>query len=109
MQISFTTRAMQKIANNSKVAVRELGEKNAAKFKQRLLELAAAPSMADIPAHAGCHLLKGDKKGLYALNLKQPHRLIFQPHCEELPLKEDGGLDLSKVTEIIIISVEDYH
>ncbi len=109
MQISFTTRAMQTIANNGKVAVRKLGEKNAAKLKQRLSELVAAPSMADIPAHARCHPLQGDKKGRYAVDLVHPYRLVFQPHGDELPKKDDGGLDVSKVTAIIIQSVEDYH
>lgn len=109
MLISINTRVMQKLANDSGLAIRKLGVVMAAKFKQRLSELAAAPSMADIPAHARCHFLIGNKKGLYAVDLIHPYRLIFKPNCVVPPQKEDGGLDLSKVTAIIILSVEDYH
>lgn len=61
-----------------------------------------------LPA-ARLHPLKGDRKGQFAVDAKHPYRLIFESNHDPIPVKEDGGVDLSKVTSVIILEVEDYH
>ena len=80
-------------------------------LRRRLDDLRAADALADI-SHlppTRCHELKGDREGQLAINLKHPYRLIFEPANEPIPKKEDGGLDWTKTTAILIIEVEDYH
>ena len=53
--------------------------------------------------------LKGDRKGTFAVLLQNPLRLIFEPDHEPVPVKEDGGIDLTAVTAITILEITDYH
>ncbi|MFC1678043.1 killer suppression protein HigA [Planctomycetota bacterium] len=55
------------------------------------------------------HQLKGNYKGCFAVDAKHPYRLIFRPANNPLPVLDDGGLDLTRVTNIEIIGVKDYH
>jgi len=41
--------------------------------------------------------------------LNHPYRLLFRPYKTPIPLKPDGGLDWTKVTQIEILGVEDTH
>jgi len=56
-----------------------------------------------------CHELTGDLEGLLSLDLDGPYRLYFRPAHDPPPSKPDGGLDWSKVTEVVIESVYDPH
>ena len=87
------------------------GRENARKVRQRLAELSAADTLAvavKLPA-ARLHALKGDRKGQYAVDVKHPFRLIFEPAHDPIPTKDDGGVDLEKITRIRVLAVEDYH
>jgi proteic killer suppression protein len=43
------------------------------------------------------------------VDLEQPHRLLFIPANNPVPIGEDGGLDRTQVTEIEIIEIVDTH
>jgi len=43
------------------------------------------------------------------VDLSHPYRLLFIPAHDPIPLKTDGGIDLTQVTEVEIISIEDTH
>ncbi len=79
---------------------------------QRKKELEAAPTLEtirNIPG-ANCHELKGNLKGSLAVDISGNHRIIFEPCNNPIPVKDDGGLDWRKVTEILISAIgEDYH
>lgn len=55
------------------------------------------------------HQLIGRREGQYAVDLVHPHRLVFEPANEPLPQTEDGGIDVKRVTAIMILDVVDYH
>ena len=109
MKISFTSKKIQKRCSSDHEMVRSYGVPLAKKLQQRLMELDAAPNMEGIPNYARCHPLVGKHRNRYAVHLSEPHRLLFEPSAEDLVYKEDGGLDLSKITSIIIVDVIDYH
>lgn len=94
-----------------KQADRRWGAENARKIRQRLEDLAAFACLADVPGWPPfrCHPLKGQRQGQYAVDVKHPFRLVFEPDHDPLPRLEDGGLDLRRVTAIQVLSVEDYH
>lgn len=83
----------------------------AKKLRQRLFELKAAESLKDISRlpPARCHQLSGNRHNQFSVDLEHPYRLLFIPANEPLPTLEDGGLDLKKITEIVIIEITDTH
>ena len=51
-----------------------------------------------------------DRNGKYGLILKQPFRLVIEPANNPLPMKNDGTeVDCSKITQIYVLEVVDYH
>jgi len=54
------------------------------------------------------HGLKGNRKGQFAVDVVYPYRLTFKP-VDPVPMLEGGEIDLSRITEIVILRVEDYH
>ncbi|OFX58362.1 MAG: hypothetical protein A2066_14685 [Bacteroidetes bacterium GWB2_41_8] len=78
----------------------------------RINELTHATSLEDMRflPQANCHELSQNLKGYLAVDVSTNHRIIFEPANKPTPLKVDGGLDWSKVTEITIIEIAyDYH
>lgn len=79
-------------------------------LKRRLASLRAAPTLADMDNVPGnCHRLHADRAGQFAIDLRGPYRLIFKPNHDPVPRLDDGGIDKSKVTNISIKEVDDYH
>lgn len=111
MKIVFKTSKIQKIFNSEKELRKEYGEAQTEKIKKRMAVLKSVNSLIEVPTGLPdrMHSLAGQRKGQFAVDLKHPFRLIFEPANKPIPLKEDGGFDLSKITEIIILGVEDYH
>lgn len=111
MDISFRSAKLAKQCNSIKELRREFGDQCAKKIAQRLLDLRAATTLADVGRlpPARCHELTAARSGEFAVDVKQPYRLIFVPEHDPVPRKADGGIDLGQVTAITVIGVEDYH
>jgi proteic killer suppression protein len=89
----------------------KLGTRCAQRLQLRLAELQTAEVLEDMRQLPGarCHELTQDRKGQLAVDLVHPRRLVFEPANDPVPTKEDGGLDWSKVTRIMVIEITDYH
>ena len=111
MEIIFQSRKLEKECNDFKLLVREYGERQARKLRQRLDELRAANRLSDISRlpPPRLHELIGDKDGVFSLDLIHPYRLLVVPANDPVHLKPDGGIDLTKVTIVMILSVENTH
>jgi len=111
MVITFKTGKLQKIFNESRKLDREFGPNNAKKIRRRMGVLHAASNLEQVPKVKPdrCHELTNNRKGTFAVDLEHPYRLIFLPDMDPVPLKDDRGIDLAKVTTIKILGVEDYH
>ena len=110
MDVLFSTRKMQRDCSAEREMVRRWGRPVATKLRQRLVELNAAQTLADISRlpPARCHELTLNRKGQLSVDLVHPYRLIFTPD-DPVPLKPDGGLDWARVTRVLIIEVADTH
>lgn len=108
MKLYFRNKRLQKVCESMSEAQRAYGKAVASKLTQRLAELRAAESLADLGKmpHAGFHLLKGDRSGQYALGLPNGWRLIITPRTSA---EAKGPYDLATVREIQIDEVTDYH
>lgn len=111
MVVYFHTLKLQKSCCTEREAVRTYGAPLARKLMQRLQELDAADTLADIGRvpPPRCHELKGELAGQLSVDLQHPYRLLFIPANDPVPRLADGGLDWNRVTEIEIIGVVDTH
>jgi proteic killer suppression protein len=111
MLVFFSTKKLQKICSDEREMQKQLGPGMARKLRQRLMELKAAETLADV-SHLPpprCHELTGDRAGQFSVDLEHPYRLLFIPADELIPYRGDGGVDLARVGEIEIIEIADTH
>ncbi len=104
MDIEFSSRSEGEL-------IRRWGKDGGRTIGRRLQQLAAAASLnlvRSIPA-ARFHPLKGNRTGQFAVDADHPYRLVFEPNQHPIPKKQDGGMDLTRVTKIKVIEVVDYH
>jgi len=111
LRIIFKDEDLQLACTDPDLGIRRWGESQAKVIRRRLDELQAAETLDDMRylRGAGCHELKGQRRGTLAVRVSQPYRLIFKPAECPAPRKPDGGLDWTKVKAIIVLEVVDYH
>lgn len=110
MEIYFNSNQSARIFNSDRELQKQYGHL-ARKIQQRLAELRAANNLS-VVSHLPPprrHKLVNDREGQWAVDLNGKMRLIFEPSNDPIPTTEDGAIDLTKVTEITIIEVTDYH
>lgn len=110
MDIIFLDKKLKKIANNDRLAVKELGKLRAKLLKERLDDLSAAQTLEMVrylPGHY--HELTQDRKGQWACDLDQPYRLIFQPHERPIPEDANGKYIWLEIKGVEIIEIKNYH
>ncbi len=91
MNITFSTKRLEKLANDAKKCQKELGKTGAERYLLRLSDLHIAVSLEDVRYLPGrYHELSGNRKGQWACDLEHPYRLIFRPHEDPIPQNEDG-------------------
>ena len=111
MKLSFRTKKLAKACSSAKKMNAEWGPQMAKKLQQRLAELQAADTLADISRvpPPRCHELTNNLAGTLSVDLVQPYRLLFVPDHDPVPARPEGGLDWSAVTAVCITGVKDTH
>ena len=94
MNITFKTSKLRKTFNSEKELKKAYGHENAKKIKNRMAVLSAAINLLEVPREKPerCHVLKGDRLGQFAVDLKHPKRIVFCPDHDPLPETKDGHL-----------------
>ena len=109
MGVAFDDRALGEMCESEKELRKRCGTVRAKKIQTRIQQLRAAATLEDmrsLPGH--CHELTADRAGQLAVDLDQPYRLLFRPRDETDP-GPGGGLDWTRVTAVVVTSIEDYH
>jgi len=111
VEINFKTRKLTKVFNSNRELTREYGPSMAKIIQLRLAVLRSAPSLDYVPHQPPerRHELTHNRSGQYSVDLKQPYRLVFEPNHDPLPFREDGGMDIDRITSITILEIIDYH
>lgn len=110
MEIDYGNRRLKKQLSNASEIKMAFGNQ-AKKIAQRLDDIQASPNLAvliQIPA-ANCHILKGDRKGEWALDISPNFRMIFEINHDPIPYNEDESINTKEVTAIKITEITDYH
>jgi plasmid maintenance system killer protein len=110
LNICFKNRKLEK-ALTDPISLNKSYGSLAKRIHQRLVELGDAENLEVMKTilAARCHELSGSRKGEFAITVSVNYRLIFEPHHQPVPRKQDGGLDWKEITEIQINEVTDYH
>lgn len=110
MEFSFASGRLQKELSDEKSMKRAYGQRTQA-LQNRLTVLAEVEKLSDVPKGPPDWLeqLKGDRDEQFSVVLTKNWRLIFEPDHDPIPRLKDGGIDLDKVSAILLIEVVDYH
>lgn len=110
IDISWSDDKLEKNCSSDKAGARRWGSDQWSLLKRRLATLHAAPTLKDMDQAPGrCHALRANRAGQFAVNLWGQYRLIFLPNHDPVPRIDDGGIDLTGITQIMITEVVDYH
>lgn len=111
MVVYFKSARIQTIFNSANKLHRKYGKDQADKIMQRMAEIEAFDNLAQLREYppARFHKLAAERNGQYAVDLHKAYRLILEPANDPLALLPDGSVDLSKVTEVYIVEIVDYH
>lgn len=104
MKITYSSNKLEKILTSPKLLKRYYSD-DYTRLRNRLSELLAADSLADIPATPPPrrHKLNGDLSNRWGIDYSPNDRIVI---C---PVGEFDICDLKTITEIEIQSLEDYH
>lgn len=91
--------------------MKSYGMENARLIMRRMAVLLGTPTLEEVPSTKPerRHQLAGNRGGQFAVDVKQPYRIVFEPANDPIPMREQGGYDLRRITAITILEVEDYH
>lgn len=110
MKITFADKKLEKLANDDRKLVKELGKLRAEKIKLRLTQLKFASNLEEVRHLPGnYHELSNNRKGQWACDLDQPYRLIFIPHENPIPANEHGQYVWLEITGVKVIDIINYH
>ena len=110
MEIKFTDKKLEKIANNDRKMLKEFGKVRAIILRRRLTQLMDAVTLEDVRYLPGnYHELTKNRKGQWGYDLDQPYRLVFTPLEKPIPLNEDGQFVWLEIKSVEIIEITDYH
>ena len=108
MEIKFKDTRLQRLISSEKELTKKYGLALAKQTQTRMLHLEAARNLEELLKMAGTwEPLKGGRKNQFSTHLPNGNRLIVTP--DNPKFKEDGGLDLSQITSIIVVEIIDYH
>lgn len=110
--IEFKSNRLKERLETFSECVKKYGKNNAKKVFQRLTQITSSENLEEfskLERSARCHPLKGNREGQYAIDVIHPFRIIFEPVVDSGAFREDGSLNLEKVTRIKILDVKNYH
>lgn len=99
MKIIYKNKSINKICTDVSYATRVYGREMMIKIHLRIEQIFASLYVEELVQNnvGRCHLLKGDRRGEYAMDLVHPYRLVFR-------VNKLGDLQVARIEEIV-----DYH
>ncbi|WP_433501601.1 type II toxin-antitoxin system RelE/ParE family toxin [Sphaerimonospora sp. CA-214678] len=98
----------RKRCESDKERRRHFGHDRANILAKRIQQFQQAESLDEMRMLSGhCEELAGDRKGQLSIRLDANYRLIFEP--EGWIADNQGSLDWTAVTAVVLIEIVDYH
>lgn len=94
MKIEYNSKSIEKVCTNATVAEKKYGLQMAEKIQMRIDQIKASDSINQmIQFHIGrCHLLRGNRKNQFAMDLVHPYRFIFEEKDNEIKIANILGI-----------------
>jgi proteic killer suppression protein len=108
MQITYASKAIQRLCEEVKHQRKKLGEMRAKRLRARIDELRAAENVKML-RYGNPHPLTEDRAGQYSVDLDGPMRLLFEPTDQPPPTLPSGGIDWQQVRCVRLLEIEDTH
>jgi len=110
VEIKFTDKKLEKLANDDRKMLKELGKARATILRRRLTQLEDVNTLEDVRYLPGnYHELTQNRKGQWSCDLDQPYRLVFTAIEKPIPLNDDGQYVWLKISGVEIIEIINYH
>jgi proteic killer suppression protein len=110
VKITFADKKLEKLVNNDRKMLRELGKNRTIILRRRLSQLEDAFSLEDVRHLPGnYHELNDKRKGEWSCDLDQPYRLIFTAHEKPIPTNAEGQYRWSSIHGIEVKEIINYH
>lgn len=111
MDLHFRSRALQRACTEEGESDRLWGAACARIVRLRLVQLAAAETLAVVETlrRARLRALSGQRDGHFAVDALPPACLILEPWHDPVPTLPDGNVDKARITAIYIVAVENSH
>jgi len=110
MEITFSDKKLEKLANDDRKCLKDMGKVRSDKYKTRLTQLEDAETLEEVRYLPGnYHELIGNRKGQWACDLDQPYRLVFEPHETPIPADEHGKYIWFEIKGVEVIEIINYH
>jgi plasmid maintenance system killer protein len=109
MKVSFV-KALGKVLNSEKAMLKQYGQLTAP-LKRRLAVLVSEPNLDKVSKGPPerCHELTANRRGEFAITIKDKWRLILVPDHDPIPRRKDGGIDLKSVTDVLVTEVSNHY
>ena len=109
MTIAFKNARLRALLSDDRRLTKRYGPDMARQVQKRMRQLKDYDNLRLLMAGpGGCHLLTRERAGSFALNLPRGWRLVFEPAAPP-PRLGDGGIDLKRVSSVVITELVDYH
>ena len=108
MDIDFSNTKLRALCEQQARMVGAFGLPCAKKLQNRLADLEAAASVAELVAGRP-HPLKGDRLGEFSVDLHGAVRLVFEANHDPVPRNADKSIAWNQVNRVRIVFIGDYH
>ena len=111
MELHFRSQALQRACTEERESDRHWGAECARIVRRRLVQLAAAESLAVLAGLRPVTLreLSSRHGAHFAVVALSPTCIIIEPWHDPMPTLPDGNVDKAKITAIRILAVTDSH
>ena len=98
MEVTYKNAVIRKVCTNADVAEKKYDSRMAEVIQLRISQIKAAETVEEMIQYkiGRCHILYGNRKNQYAVDLVHPQRLVFE--------KKGNDIQIANILEIV-----DYH
>lgn len=109
MEVDYEDPRFETLLRDERVLRKTYGADVVKRLAIRLTTIRESNNLAELHLQPGrTHPLSGSRAGRFAMELPNGRRLEFRP-TPPVPAKPDGGIDLTKVTNITLIEISDHY
>lgn len=107
MEIFASNNRLTKNLSNQRSIIREYGKDRGKRIVARLDEFKNANNLAEIPSDPPprCHLLSGNLKNKFAVDVSKNYRIVFEGYDKD----DNLSTKKSQIVTVQITEIEDYH